>query len=97
MTGEGKVGLPDESIDYLLTTKIVGSLEGQGGKALQELKGVAIPIRVGGTFSKPTWSPDLGAAVGDAVKEKAKKQIEKKSRDLLKDKLDDQLLKGLFK
>ena len=97
MTGEGKVGLPDESIDYLLTTKIVGSLEGQGGKALQELKGVAIPIRVGGTFSKPTWSPDLGAAVGDVVKEKAKKQIEKKSKDLLKDKLDDQLLKGLFK
>jgi AsmA protein len=97
MTGEGKVGLPDESIDYLLTTKIVGSLEGQGGKALQELKGVAIPIRVGGTFSKPTWSPDLGAAVGDVVKEKAKKEIEKKSKKLLKDKLDDQLLKGLFK
>jgi AsmA protein len=97
MTGEGKVGLPDESIDYLLTTKIVGSLEGQGGRALQELKGVAIPIRIGGTFSKPTWTPDLGAAVGDAVKEKAKKEIEKKSKDLLKDKLDGDLLKGLFK
>lgn len=97
VTGEGKVGLPDESIDYLLTTKIVGSLEGQGGKALQELKGVAIPIRIGGTFSKPTWSPDLGAAVGDTVKQKARKEIEKKSKDLLKDKLDDKLLKGLFK
>ena len=97
VTGEGKVGLPDESIDYLLTTKIVGSLEGQGGKALQELKGVAIPIRIGGTFGKPTWSPDLGAAVGDTVKKKARKEIEKKSKDLLKDKLDDKLLKGLFK
>ena len=95
--GEGKVGLPDESIDYLLTTKIVGTLEGQGGKTLKELKGVAIPVRVGGTFSAPTWTPDLGAAVGDVVKEKAKKEIEKKSRDLLKDKLDDELLKGLFK
>ena len=94
--GEGKVGLPDESIDYLLTTKIVGTLEGQGGKTLKELKGVAIPVRVGGTFSAPTWTPDLGAAVGDVVKEKAKKEIEKKSRDLLKDKLDDELLKGLF-
>jgi AsmA protein len=97
MSGKGKVGLPDESIDYELTTKIVGSLEGQGGKALQELKGVAIPIRIGGTFSEPTWTPDLGAAVGDTVKKKARKEIEKKSRDLLKDKLDDQLLKGLFK
>ncbi len=97
ITGKGKVGLPDESIDYELTTKIVGSLEGQGGKSLQELKGVEIPIRIGGTFSKPTWTPDLGAAVGDVVKKKAKKEIEKKSKDLLKDKLDDQLLKGLFK
>ena len=95
--GEGKAGLPDESIDYLLTTKIVGSLEGQGGKTLKDLKGVAIPIRIGGTFSKPTWTPDLGAAVGDVVKEKAKKEIEKKSQDLLKDKLDADLLKGLFK
>ena len=96
ITGEGKAGLPDESIDYLMTTKIVGSLEGQGGKALKELKGVAIPIRIGGTFSKPTWTPDLGAAVGDAVKEKAKKEIEKKSQELLKDKLDGDLLKGQY-
>ena len=97
ITGEGTAGLPDESIDYLLTTKIVGSLEGQGGKSLKELKGVAIPIRIGGTFSKPTWTPDLGAAVGDVVQEKVKKEIEKKGQDLLKDKLDDKLLKGLFK
>ena len=69
----------------------------RGGKALKDLKGVAIPIRIGGTFSKPTWTPDLGAAVGDVVKEKAKKEIEKKSQDLLKDKLDGDLLKGLFK
>ena len=72
-------------------------LRSSGWKALQELKGVAIPIRIGGTFSEPTWTPDLGAAVGDTVKKKARKEIEKKSRDLLKDKLDDQLLKGLFK
>ena len=97
VTGKGKVSLPEETINYELTTKIVGSLEGQSGKALSELKGVAIPIRIGGTFSKPTWKPDLGAAVGDVAKKKAKKEIEKKSKDLLKDKLDDQLLKGLFK
>jgi AsmA protein len=101
VTGKGKASLPDETIDYLLTTKIVGSLEGQGGKALDELKGVAIPVRIGGTFSKPTYTPDLAAALGDAAKEKAREKIEEKTKGLLQDKLGDegadQLLKGLFK
>ncbi len=101
ISGEGEVSLPAETIDYLLTTKIVGSLKGQGGKALDELKGVAIPVRIGGTFSKPTYTPDLAAALGDVATEKAKEKIEKKTQKLLKDKLGDestkQLLKGLFK
>jgi len=100
ITGKGKASLPDETIDYLLTTKIVGSLEGQGGKSLGELKGVAIPVRIGGTFSKPTYAPDLAAALGDVAKEKAKEKIEEKAQGLIKDKLGndaaDQLLKGLF-
>ena len=101
ITGKGKASLPDETIDYLLTAKIVGSLEGQGGKTLGELKGVAIPVRIGGTFSKPTYTPDLAAALGDAAKDKARENIEGKAQDLLRDKLGDegadQLLKGLFK
>ena len=46
----------------------MGTLEGQGGKALEELKGVAIPVHVGGTFSRPTYAPDLGAALSEAAK-----------------------------
>jgi AsmA protein len=101
IAGEGQVSLPAETVDYLLTTKIVGSLEGQGGKALRELKGVAIPVRIGGTFSKLTFAPDLAAALGDVAREKAKEKIEKKTEKLLHEKLGDestkQLLKGLFK
>lgn len=100
ISGKGKASLPEETIDYLLTTKIVGSLEGQGGKALDELRGIAIPVRIGGTFSKPTYTPDLAAALGDTAKQKAKEKIEKKAQDLIKDKMGDgaadQLLKGLF-
>jgi len=101
ITGKGKASLPEETIDYLLTAKFVGSLEGQGGKGLEDLKGLAIPVRIGGTFTKPTYTPDLAAALGDTAKEKAREKIEKKTRNLLQDKLGneaaDQLLKGLFK
>lgn len=99
ITGEGEVSLPAESIDYMLTTKIVGSLKGQGGKGLDELKGVAIPVRISGSFNKLSYTPDFAAALGDVAKEKAKEKIEKKTQKLLKDKLGDdtkQLLKGLF-
>ena len=103
ITGAGTVSLPEESIDYLLTTKIVGSLEGQGGAALGELKGIAVPVRIGGTFSKPTYKPDVSAALSEAAKAKVEEKVEEKKEELqekLEEKLQDELgdkLKGLFK
>jgi AsmA protein len=99
ITGAGQVSLPAETIDYTLTTKLVGSLEGQGGKSLEELKGVSIPVRVGGTFSKPTYVPDLGAALSEAAKARLEEKVEKQKQKLqekLGDELQDKLLKGLF-
>jgi len=100
ISGQGEVSLPQETIDYTLTTKIVGSLEGQGGKELDELKGVAIPVHVGGTFSRPTYAPDLGAALSEAAKAKVEEKVEEQKQKLeekLGGELQDKLLKGLFK
>ena len=99
ISGKGEVSLPKETIDYTLTTKIVGSLEGQGGAALGELKGVSIPVHVAGTFSKPSYTPDLGAALSDVAKEKVQEKVEEqqqKIQEKLGDELQDKLLKGLF-
>lgn len=99
ITGKGEASLPQETIDYTLTTKIVGTLQGQGGKAVEELKGVAIPVHVGGTFSRPTYSPDLGAALSEAAKAKVEEKVEEQKQKL-QEKLGDELqdkLKGLFR
>ncbi len=99
ISGKGEVSLPRETIDYTLTTKIVGTLEGQGGAALGELKGVSIPVHVAGTFSKPSYTPDLGAALSDVAKEKVQEKVEEqqqKIQEKLVDELQDKLLKGLF-
>ena len=37
--GEGDIDLPKETLDYLVTAKVVKSIEGQGGKDLADLKG----------------------------------------------------------
>lgn len=100
ITGKGQTHLAEETIDYTLTTKIVGSLEGQGGKDLAELKGIAIPVHVGGTYSKPSYRPDLASVLTEAAKEKVKEKVEEKVQEKIQDKIGDKLgdqLKGLFK
>jgi len=104
ISGQGQTHLAKETIDYTLTTKLVGSLEGQGGEGLEELKGVSIPVRIGGTYSKPTYTPDIGAALSEAAKARVEEKIDQKKEKLkekieekIGDKLGDELLKGLFK
>jgi len=94
--GKGKVSLPAETIDYLVTAKLVGSLEGQGGRELEDLRGVAIPVRISGTFAAPDYQVKLDSAVKEAVK----KKVEKKLRKKVEEKLEKQFgntLKGLFR
>jgi len=99
ISGAGEASLPKETIDYTLTTKFVGSLEGQGGKGEKKLSGLSVPVRVGGTFSKPTYTPDLGAVAKDAAKAEVDKRVEKEKKKLEKKlgtEIPDSLLKGLF-
>jgi AsmA protein len=97
--GKGEVDLPQNQIDYLVTTSLVSTLEGQGGKTRDELAGVPIPIRVTGPLTSPSYRPDLEAALSA----KAKAQIEEKKQELqqkAQDKIEEQLgdkLKGLFR
>ncbi|TCK19497.1 AsmA protein [Thiogranum longum] len=94
--GKGTVNLPAETIDYLVTTKLVGSLEGQGGKDLEELKGVAIPVQVSGTFAEPRYQVKLDTVVKDAAKKEIKKKVKKKLEKKLEKQFGD-TLKGLLR
>ncbi|MEN8207392.1 MAG: AsmA family protein [Pseudomonadota bacterium] len=99
INGAGEVSLPKETIDYTLTTKFVGSLEGQGGKGKKKLKGVSIPVRVAGTFSQPSYTPDLAAVASEAAKAEVDKRLKKEKKKLQKKlgkDLPDSLLKDLL-
>ena len=94
--GKGKVSLPEETINYLVTAKLVGSLEGQGGKDLEDLKGIAIPVKVSGTFAAPKYQVKLDSVVKDAAKKEVKKKVKKKLEKQLEKQFGDSL-KGLFR
>ncbi|MGD2112588.1 MAG: AsmA family protein [Gammaproteobacteria bacterium] len=107
IAGTGQTSLVEETIDYSLTTKLVGSLEGQGGRGLEDLKGVSIPVKVGGTWSKPSYTPDVASALSEVAREKVREKVDEKLeeqqqkiQEKIGDKLGDQLgdkLKGLFR
>ncbi|MCX4190305.1 AsmA family protein [Methylophaga sp. OBS3] len=87
VNGNGTASLPKETIDYNLRVSIVGTSKGQGGKELEELKGISIPLKITGTFSEPKPSVDLAAI----LKEQATDELKGKAEEKLKEKLGDDL------
>ena len=96
--GKGQVDLPKDKLDYTVTTEVVGSLEGQGGKGRDELSGVSIPIRLTGSLDNPKPTVDLQAALSEVAKQKIDEKKAEIQKDL-QDKATDEVgkaLKGLF-
>ncbi|MGI9949407.1 AsmA family protein [Vibrio hyugaensis] len=97
--GKGKANYLNETVDFTISTSVVGSLEGQGGKNIDELKDITIPINVSGKWAEPKFK----LVFDDVLKQKAQKEIDRgveKLTDKIKDEKTkeavDGLLKGLF-
>lgn len=75
--GAGEVDLARRRVDYTARVLVTGTLEGQGGRALDELKGVQIPLR----FSGPLTGPKIELALGDALEAKARAKKEALERE----------------
>ena len=104
--GQGQTALVPETLDFLFLTSVVESSKGQGGKSVDELKDVTIPVRIGGHWQAPSYRLDVKELLSNnkVLEEKARKEAERGLKKLLGDKADDegvkgvadQLLKGLF-
>lgn len=90
--GKGQAQLIEETVDYALSTAIVGTLQGQGGKDSEELKKLTIPVKINGPMADPAFSLDMKSLISDEAKAKVdekKEELKKKAKDKLKDKLKD--------
>ncbi len=88
--GQGMANLLEQSVDYRLTAKIVGTLKGQGGQDLEQLRGIPIPLRFTGKLSEPSLSVDLAGLFKERFEQKRQK-FEEKGREKLEKKLNQQL------
>ncbi|MEW5881452.1 MAG: AsmA family protein [Pseudomonadota bacterium] len=99
LTGAGKVDLGAGTLDYTAKVAVVGTLKGQDGRELTELRGVTIPVRLYGPFEKLSYAIDWGSVAQEALKAKAAEQLKQKVAPQLqeqRDRLKDQL-KGLLR
>ncbi|MDD9195476.1 AsmA family protein [Aliivibrio sp. S3MY1] len=101
--GNGSADYVHETANMLIKTSIVGTLKGQGGKDIDDLKDITIPIRITGPWAKPKYKLEFD----DVLQQKAKKEIDRgieKLEEKYGDKIKDEkvkeaankLLKGLF-
>lgn len=64
--GKGTANLVEESVDYQVDAKLVGTTKGQQGGEADELSGLLIPVAITG----PWISPDINVLLDDILKAK---------------------------
>ena len=73
ITADGKANFINETVDFLVRTSIVGSLEGQGGKNIDDLKNITFPIQVSGKWADPKYK----LVFDDVLKQKVHKELDR--------------------
>ncbi|CAG19584.1 hypothetical protein [Photobacterium profundum] len=104
--GKGNTHLVSERLDFIINTSVVASSKGQGGKGIDDIADLTVPVNVKGDWAKPTFALDLKELFkqNNELEEKAKKEIDRGLEKLLGDnakddnikKAADKFLKGLF-
>ncbi len=90
VTGAGTIHMPERTVDYTVKPKLVASLQGQQGEAATS--GIEIPVRITGSWDKPSYRADLKGVLSDpgkaveAIKELGQK-LKGKNGDEIVDKV----------
>lgn len=92
LAGAGDINIGEDRMDYVAKASVVNTSGGQGGKELDHLKGLTVPVRVSGPFDKLAYNIEFGGLVAEAAKAK----VEEKVKEKVQEKAGG-ALKGLFK
>jgi AsmA protein len=91
IAGEGSIDIPAGSLDYLVKATVVDTSGGQGGKDLDQLRGITVPVRLAGPFDRIGYKVDVAALAAEVAKAEASRVLGGKSGGSIGD-----ALRGLF-
>jgi AsmA protein len=75
LDGGGKVNLVNETLDFLAKPTVVATATGQGGKELEALRGLTIPIALTGSLFDPKVRFDFKEALKGKALSEAKERL----------------------
>ena len=75
----GKANLVDETLDLRVEPRVVGTIKGQ--EDTKDRRGIMVPVLVKGTFSAPSFQPDLKGVMEQQLRERG---LPSAPKDLLK-------------
>lgn len=82
LSGEGDIDIGTGRMYYLTRASVVNTTAGQGGKELEHLKGLTVPVRVSGPFESLSYKIEFGSLVSEAAKAKVEDQLKDKLKGL---------------
>ena len=93
--GAGDIDVGNGSMNYVAKASVVGTSGGQGGKNLEQLQGLTVPVRVTGPFDKLSYQIEFADVAEGALKAKVDEKKEELKQEL-KQRAREEVLKGLF-
>lgn len=82
--GAGDIDIGNSTLNYTVKASVVASTKGQGGKGLEQLSGLTVPVRLSGPFDAMKYQVDYGAAAAELAKSKVKDKVEQQLGSKLK-------------
>ncbi len=82
--GKGSLDLPNQRIDMSFAVSIVKSVEGQGGKGLENLESLTIPLTVTGNLTAPSYALDVSGLLKQQAMKKVKEVKKTVTEQLLR-------------
>ena len=83
VAGAGDINIGEDSLNYLVKASVVGTLTGQDGRGVNDLRGVTVPVRATGPLAAPSFAVDFESLVTDTVKQKAEDMVKRKIEERL--------------
>ncbi|HKT32850.1 MAG TPA: AsmA family protein [Gammaproteobacteria bacterium] len=78
LDGSGKLDLAENTLDYKLKARITGTPKLGAKSDLSGLAGKTIPLKISGTLTSPSVTPDIAGA----VQERAQVELQKKKQEV---------------
>jgi AsmA protein len=77
VAGSGSANLPAKLLDYRVEATLVATIEGQGGRSLDQLQGANLPIHITGPFAEPRFRLDLEDVARERLEDKVRREADR--------------------